>query len=141
MSEQYYIQRKPSGFLGNAPIWWAKGGCGYTAYIQNAEQFTHDEACKLVGDGVKFAMYPCSEINKRLHLVFDEQDFRNLGTDNPCDFTGGKYADLSSVIKQRDELLAALKDIKHRMDDNHLLSRGMVSDICGAAITKVESEK
>lgn len=50
-------------------------------------------------------------------------------------------AEIKKLSKQRDELLAALKDIKHRMDDNHLLSRGMVSDICGAAITKVESEK
>ena len=38
-AELYYIQRKPSGFLGNSPFWWAKGGNGYTAYIQGAERF------------------------------------------------------------------------------------------------------
>jgi hypothetical protein len=92
MSEKYYIQRKPSGFLGNSPIWWAKGDCGYTAYIQNSEQFEYEKALAIVGDGHKYAMYKCEYINSRLHLVFDEQDFRNLGTDEKCGFTGGNYA-------------------------------------------------
>lgn len=49
--------------------------------------------------------------------------------------------EIRKLMEQRDRLLEALKDIKHRMDDNHMLSRSMVSDICGAAINQVEANK
>lgn len=112
MAEQYYIQRIPSGMLGNSPVWWAKGGNGYTSYLQNAERFSGEDASKLVIDSGKYAMWSCEEVNKRLHLVYDIQDKKNLGTDNPCGF-GGVYAtnpdEVASVLEQRDALLHALK--------------------------------
>lgn len=88
--EKFYLQNKDAGYLGNAPVWWAKGGGGYTAYILGAERFTRDQAEKYVKeDKKKWAMYNCAYVDSRLHLVFDSQDFRNLGTDAPCGWKSG----------------------------------------------------
>ena len=119
MSNQYYIQRIASGLLGNSPVWWAKGGSGYTSYIQNAEKFSLEDAAKLVMDYDKYAMWSCDEVNKRLHLVYDIQDKKNLGTDNPCGFNG-VYATNPDAVKQlenqRDGLLEALKGVIEYVD-------------------------
>lgn len=80
----YYLQRKHSGYWGNSPVWWAKGGKGYTAYIQNAEKFTSEKAHKFITeDSGKWAIYPCEQIERRLHAVFDMQDFQRLEEDLP----------------------------------------------------------
>lgn len=100
----YYIQRVHSQYLGNAPVWWAVGDNGYTSYIQNAKKFTLEEATELITNTDKYAMYKCKDIDARLHLVFDHQDFKNLGTDAPCGFIGGKYA-LSEPETVEDETL------------------------------------
>lgn len=110
--ELYYIQRVPSGYLGNSPVWWAIGGNGYTSYIQNAERFSLAGALSLVKDGRKYAMFKCNEVDARLHLVFDMQDFNKLGTGSPCDFTGGRYASKASdseinLLKRRIQELEA----------------------------------
>jgi len=74
---QYYIQRYASGFLGNSPIWWAKKGNGYSAYLENAERFSKEDADKiLIAAPEKYAMYPCDFIDAHTHKVFDMQDFR-----------------------------------------------------------------
>lgn len=77
---EYYIMRHESGYLGNSPFWWAKKGHGYTAYIENAERFTKEEAEKTAGvpvgeKGDKYIAWPCDFIDSRLHKVFDGQDF------------------------------------------------------------------
>lgn len=87
---KYYIRNKHAGFLGNAPTWWAKGGRGYTAYVNGAEQFTEAEAIKMVKeDPDKYQMLPCDEINKRLHAVFDWQDLKRLNTEEGCGWSFG----------------------------------------------------
>jgi len=87
---EYYVQNKNAGYLGNAPTWWGKNGKGYTAYILGAHRFTEQEAQELVNeDPQKYAMFLCSEIDERLHLVFDNQDVQNLGTDAGCGWSGG----------------------------------------------------
>jgi hypothetical protein len=42
--EYYYIRNE--GYLGNALIWWKRGG-GYTCDIRQAEMFTEEEAKKI----------------------------------------------------------------------------------------------
>jgi hypothetical protein len=107
----YYIQNKHAGYLGNAPIWWAKGGKGYTAYILNAERFTEANANQMVADDPhNLAMYRCDYVDARLHLVFDSQDFHRLGTDEPCGWPGG-YACAERDVSA--ELAAALEDIAY----------------------------
>lgn len=90
MTGEYYLQNKNAGYLGNAPVWWARGGNGYTAYILGAERFTKEKAESfLKEDGLKWAMHKCDDVDARLHLVFDAQDFKNLGTDAPCGWASG----------------------------------------------------
>lgn len=85
----YYVQDKSRGYLGNSPVWWALNDQGYTAYILGAKRFTYDAALVTVNHADDLAMYPCDEIDKRLHLIFDSQDFHRLGTDEPCGWKGG----------------------------------------------------
>lgn len=88
--EEYYVQNKDAIFLGNSPLWYGKGGRGYTAYIQGAERFSKEDAEQMVKhDPDKWEMFKCSDVDKRLHLVFDIQDKKNLGTDNPCGWSSG----------------------------------------------------
>jgi hypothetical protein len=115
MAEQYYIQRKQSQYLGNAPVWYAKEGRGYTSYIQGAERFSEEDAERMIKeDSGNWAMWSCTEVNKRLHLVFDIQDKRRLGTDDPCGWHFG-YApnpdNLNLAEQQRNALLEELKNI------------------------------
>jgi hypothetical protein len=76
---EYYVQRHASGYLGNAPVWWCKGGKGYSAYLENAERFNQADAEKLCKESPeKYRMYPCDFIDERTHTVFDMQTFREL---------------------------------------------------------------
>ena len=82
MTEEYYIRRQHSGTWGNSPVWWALGGNGYTAYLQNAERFPEATAMRMVEDDPeKWAAFKCSEVDRRAHLIFDTQDIRRLHID------------------------------------------------------------
>ena len=97
---EYYLQNKHTAYLGNAPVWYGKNGNGYTAYILGAHRFTEKEALEYVaGDPSKWEMFKCDDVDKRLHLVFDIQDKRNLGTDAPCGWSSG-YA--QSPVNDKD---------------------------------------
>lgn len=79
MEKKYYLRNKERGFLGNSPIWWKKGGWGYSAYIENAEIWDEEKALQMVKDNPdKWEAVPCGFVNERLHTVFDWQDFEHL---------------------------------------------------------------
>jgi hypothetical protein len=89
LEEEYYVHRKGT-ITGNAPAFWAKGGNGYTSYVQGAERFTKSDAEALLNsDPSKWAIYRCKDVDARLHLVFDMQDTRRLGTNEPCGWPFG----------------------------------------------------
>ena len=89
----YYIRNKDAGYLGNSFIWYGQYGNGYTAYILGAHRFPKEEAEKLVKENPsKYEMYKCKDIDERLHLVFDSQDVKRLGTDAPYGWSSGCYA-------------------------------------------------
>lgn len=95
VSDEYYVRNKNAGYLGNSFIWYGKRGAGYTAYINGAERFSKAEAEKMEKeDPEKWQAFPCKDIDARLHLVFDSQDVKNLGTDNPCGWSNTTYAKL-----------------------------------------------
>lgn len=76
-SDVCYLRNKQAGYLGNSPIWWAKNGQGYTAYLEKAERFCPTLAEKIVSeDPDKWEAWPCSVIDNLSHRVFDAQDFR-----------------------------------------------------------------
>ena len=140
MKKEFYIQRKPRAFFGNSPVWWAKGGNGYTAYILGAERFPEKRASKMVADNPeKWAAFECSEIDRRLHLIFDFQDVKNLGTNNPCGWAGG-YAQsqgsyaieafnaLDNAVSKNIELASALKAVLALMGEGEQIAK-IINDV------------
>jgi len=96
---KYYLRNKDRGYLGNSFMWWKKGGHGYTAYLNQAERFDEKDAKeKVISDPSKWECYPCDEIDKRAHLIFDSQDVRAIkdGMDVPTD---SDYIDAREILK------------------------------------------
>ena len=76
---EYYLRNVHAGYLGNAPIWWAIDGKGYTAYLEKAHRFSKEDAESFQReDKHKWEIYPCDFIDHNAHKVFDAQDFRQL---------------------------------------------------------------
>lgn len=70
--EYFYIRNE--GFLGNALIWWQKGG-GYTCDIKKAETFTEERAkeiCKRPEDSAYSVKYIDGLIEAQ-KLIIDSQ--------------------------------------------------------------------
>lgn len=73
---KYYIQNKNAGYLGNSIMFWALGNNGYTAKLNQAQQYTYEEAkviCR--GNPTKNKAWPVEYINdnKGTALVTDSQ--------------------------------------------------------------------
>jgi hypothetical protein len=85
-AQEYYLRNINAGYLGNSFMWWAKGGHGYTAYLNNAERFSEAEAmAKVSHSREKWKAYRCDEVDQKIQYVFDSQDERRLGT-SECGF-------------------------------------------------------
>ncbi len=41
---KYLLQNVTAGFVGNSPLFWHKDGGGYTQWIDDAKQWSKDEA-------------------------------------------------------------------------------------------------
>lgn len=75
---KYYLQNLNQGYVGNNPVWWAKGGNGYTSYIDNAELFDESEAKKYVDhDSEKWRMYRTEDVEKAIYRTVDVQKLPN----------------------------------------------------------------
>jgi hypothetical protein len=73
---EYYIQNKNAGYLGNSPMWWAKGRNGYTCDLNNAHKFTEEEAKKICeGNPEKNKAWAVDYIdnNKGIQRIVDSQ--------------------------------------------------------------------
>lgn len=73
---KYYIQNKSAGYLGNSIIFWAKNSRGYTANLNNAEQFTEAEAKEIcLGNPEKNKAWSVDYIdnNEGVQRVVDSQ--------------------------------------------------------------------
>jgi len=71
--EMYYIRNE--GFLGNALIWWAEKGNGYTCDIRKAQKYTLDQAEKIC-ERPQDTAYECDYIDNLLEshkLIIDCQ--------------------------------------------------------------------
>jgi len=42
-SELYLLQNCSAGYVGNSPVFWRKGGSGYTQWIDEAKRWTLEE--------------------------------------------------------------------------------------------------
>lgn len=75
----YYLQNEGAGFVGNAPLWWAKGGNGYTPRLDDAEQFEADAANAIVRrtrGSHRWKKWSVKLVDSLSHRVVDIQDLR-----------------------------------------------------------------
>ena len=47
---EYLLMHKEAGFIGNSPIFWRKGGNGYTQWIDEAEKFSEEKADEIISN-------------------------------------------------------------------------------------------
>ena len=65
-AECFYVQNLRAGYVGNSPMFWAKGGNGYTSYIDKAERFTAKDALELLEhDPNKWQVWPAAAVHRR----------------------------------------------------------------------------
>lgn len=116
--ELYYIRNKDAGYSGNALIWWGKNCAGYTAYINGAGRYTKVEADDICRSNPhKNVPYKCSDIDARLHYVFDHQDLHRMETGD-LNGWGWPYAE-----RKHDKLVKALKAMLQMYD--HMTCDGL----------------
>lgn len=72
MSELYYIQDSRS-YVGNAMLWWAKNGNGYTTDLFKAETYTKEEAQKIHDNRETDIPWSKSYIDEKTQCTVDVQ--------------------------------------------------------------------
>jgi hypothetical protein len=80
----YLLQNLHAGYVGNSPMFWRKGSCGYTAWIDDAKRFTAEE-CDEIERGSqgshKWQRWPADLIERLARRTVDMQDLRK---ETPC---------------------------------------------------------
>lgn len=73
---KYYIQNTNAGYLGNAILFWKKGRNGYTADLNQSEQFNEEDAKFICnGNPSKNKAWPVDYIDnsKAIQRIADDQ--------------------------------------------------------------------
>lgn len=91
-SNMFYLQDSRS-YVGNSPLWWAKGSGGYTCDIDKAELFTEKEAMKLFEDRSTDIPWKKEDVENAVKRLVDAQYLKKSDED-------GFYTKLK---KRRDE--------------------------------------
>lgn len=68
----FYLQDSRN-FVGNSPLWWAKGRGGYTCDIDKAELFTEQEAMKLFEDRSTDIPWKKEDVENAIKRLVDAQ--------------------------------------------------------------------
>ena len=77
MAEMFYLQNLQAGYMGNSPMFWAKGGNGYTQWLDNCELFTEVEVNRHVAsDTKKWRAWPAAKVDSLARRTVDIQDLR-----------------------------------------------------------------
>ncbi len=76
--ELYYLQSVDRGFCGNSPMFWRKNGNGYTPRLDDAEQFTWDEASEVIcsSRSHKWKLWTVDYLDSISHRTVDMQDMK-----------------------------------------------------------------
>ena len=91
-------------------------------YVLGAERFSKEDAEELLNhDPDKWAIYKCSDVDQRLHLVYDNQDNKRIGTDAPCGWPSGYATPPDEITTLRQQLAEANEKL-------HLLADGANRD-------------
>ncbi|MBV7482481.1 hypothetical protein [Bordetella sp. BOR01] len=69
----YYLQDS-RGYVGNCPMWSAKGGNGYTTRLDQAQRYTFDDAMRQHRSRPSDVPWPCDRIDGLRRPTVDTQD-------------------------------------------------------------------
>lgn len=86
---KYFIRSYERGYWHNSPVWWGPNQSGYTAYLDQAGQYTYEQACAicrcdpatgLLRNGKQPGqdgdwMYRADALLAIAHKIVDTQDF------------------------------------------------------------------
>lgn len=72
-----YLQNRGIGYAGNSPYWWAEGG-GYTINIDEAKQFTVQEARSIIRGSKGTHLWRIFGTKRVLKATFRAVDFQKL---------------------------------------------------------------
>jgi hypothetical protein len=74
-----YLQNETAGYCGNSPMWYRKGGNGYTPRLDEAEKFKEAKADEIIrgSEGThRWKKWPVLFIDSIAHRAVDIQDIR-----------------------------------------------------------------
>ena len=75
----YLLQNLHQGYIGNSPVFWRKGGHGYTPWIDEAEIFDEETAnIYLREDDNKWQIWPAQDVFDNAKRTVDIQDLRKI---------------------------------------------------------------
>ena len=75
----YLLQNETAGYVGDSPLFWKEGGCGYTAEVDKAKRFTWQEAGNVIRStrGThRWKRWKLSDVEKATIRVVDAQLLR-----------------------------------------------------------------
>jgi hypothetical protein len=78
----YLLQNLSAGYVGNSPLFWAKGDSGYTQWLDDAKQFTFAECRDIIrstSGSHKWKPWKLSTIEKHSRRSVDIQHLRAHG--------------------------------------------------------------
>ncbi|MCO7641921.1 hypothetical protein NJI34_34700 [Pseudomonas sp. S 311-6] len=64
-------------YVGNCPMWWAKGGSGYTTRLDEAERYTLKDALRQHASRETDVPWPCAEIDPLARPTVDVQHMKD----------------------------------------------------------------
>lgn len=82
--EMYLLQNCNAGFVGNSPVFWKEGGCGYTQWIDKAKRWTLEEAqaqIRATHGSHKWQLWKVADIEKVAKRTVDIQDLCKISVD------------------------------------------------------------
>lgn len=76
--EYYLLQKRNAGYLGNSPVFYHKGGSGYTQWIDEAKHWTKEEAEKIIRSTQgthDWVLWKLDEVKSAARYTVDTQNF------------------------------------------------------------------
>lgn len=78
---KYFLQNCTAGFVGNSPLFWAKGDSGYTPWVAEAKEWTKEEAVSQV-QGTRgthtWKLWRAADVRRLAKRTVDMQDLNKL---------------------------------------------------------------
>lgn len=114
--KKYYLENKERGTRAGKILWWAKKNYGYTCDINEAKEFTEQEADHILFDSsVKYSKHEAAYIKRVATPYVDPQDllrvWKHVREEQECKSAGIKII-FETVVDENGENLFRTHDAK-----------------------------